>query len=239
MSSNYKMELYNFISCLRKQYPLLCYTKDRDIRNFCNVNNIELHLKDFDSKGLCGAAFVGEKHDTIILNSCRNKVEMTFDFIHELIHTKKHRNLNEHFFACFDGKQNTFIEWEANEGAAEFLVGYKIFIPLFCELYDIYVNNNALWEIMYGNITLHEELANRFCVTEMVIKNRINNLSYEIDQLKKGVDIEHIYLLSNNQQHRYNIQSTDYSNIISKLDLKYEFETSLDGVLSASNLLKR
>lgn len=233
MSLNFKKELYNFISDLRRQYPLLCYSKDRDIKGFCNANNIELHLRTFDSKGLCGAAFFGEKHDTIILNSCRNKIEMTFDFIHELVHTKKHRNIENQFFTCFDGKQNTFLEWEANEGAAEFLVGYKVFIPLFCELFDMYMNCYSLWEITYGSETLFEELANRFGVTEMVIINRIRNLSYEIDQYKKGANLDRINLFSSNVRSHNNIDSTDYQSIIQKEQLKHDFGMPWDGVLSA------
>lgn len=186
MSSNAKADLYHFISDMRKRYSSLCYSKDRDIKGFCDANNINLLLKDFNSKGLCGAAFVGEKHDTIILNSCRNRLEMGFDFIHELVHTRKHRNCKDRFFTCFDAKQDTFTEWEANEGTAEFLVGYKAFIPTFCELYDMYVNCYDLWTITYGEATLIQELADRFLVTEMIIINRIKNLSYEIDQYMKS-----------------------------------------------------
>ena len=126
---NAKAELYHFIESMRKKYPLLCYC--RDIESFCKDNNIHLYIRDFDSYGFCGAAFVGKKHDTIILNGRRNKYEMIFDFIHELIHTKKHRDEENQTFTCFDKKQNSFIEWEANEGAAEFLVNYKLFIPVF------------------------------------------------------------------------------------------------------------
>lgn len=199
MSSNAKIELYRFIGDMRKKYPLLCYSKNKNIEEFCLDNNIELHLKKFDSKGLCGAAFVGEKHDTIILNSCRSKSEMTFDFIHELIHTKKHRNTDKQAFACFDRKQNSYIEWEANEGAAEFLVPYKLFLPIIKE------NYNKINSQVFGAFQFCEETAGLFNVSNAVITNRLDNLKYEIYQYLNGTPLEHVKILSLSEQRKQGI----------------------------------
>lgn len=224
MSSNAKSDLYHFISDMRKRYSSLCYSNDRDIKGFCDANNIELLLNNFQSRGICGAAFVGEKHDTIVLNNCRNELEMGFDFIHELVHTQRHRNRENPFFACLYAEQDTFIEWEANEGAAEFLVPYRAFIPVFYELYDVYVNCYDLWKITYGETTLIQELADRFLVTETVIINRIKNLSYEIDQYMKTGDVNNISVLSNSAQKRFEIEATDYVDKLKGLETKHYFE---------------
>lgn len=229
---NAKAELYQFIDEMRNQYALLCYC--RDINSFCINNNIDLYVHNFDLSGFCGAAFVGKKHDTIVLNGRRNQYEMFFDFIHELIHTKKHRDLEEQAFTCFDRKQNSFLEWEANEGAAEFLVSYRLFIPAFSELYDVYENNYALWKQKYGITTITQELADMFAVTEMIIINRIRNLSYEIDQYREGTSVNNIYLLSGNQQTMYNITPTNYSEKVSLIQAQHIFEIPWDGILSAN-----
>lgn len=222
MSLDAKTELYYFVNNLRKQYSTLCY--NRDIEGFCIANNISLYRHNFESRGLCGMALVGEKHDTIVLNESRNECERIFDFIHELIHTKKHRAIGEQIFTCFDKKQNSFLEWEANEGAAEFLVGYKTFIPLFCDLYDTYIDYYDVWSLFNGETSITKELAERFAVTEMVIKNRIKNLSYEIDQYRNGISIDNVRLLSGRKQASYNIKTTDYSGILAKTELIHDFE---------------
>ena len=224
MSSNAKSDLYHYISDMRNRYPSLCYSNDRDIKGFCDANNIELLLNNFQSRGICGAALVGEKHDTIVLNNCRNELEMGFDFIHELVHTQRHRNSEKPFFTCLYSEQDTFIEWEANEGAAEFLVPYKAFIPVFCELYDVYVNCYNLWKLTYGETTFTQELADRFLVTEMIIINRIKNLSYEIDQYMKSSNVDKISVLSNSAQKRFGIEATDYAGEIECLELEHAFE---------------
>lgn len=199
MSMNAKVELYRFIGDMRKQYPLLCYSKNKDIERFCFENNIELHLRNFTSQGVCGAAFIGKKHDTIILNKRRSEPEMTFDFIHELIHTKKHRNIDQQIFTCFDRKQNSYIEWEANEGAAEFLVPYKLLLPMIKE------NYNNINSHLFGAYSFCEETAELFNVSSAVITNRLSNLKYEINQYLKGVPIEQLDILSRGEQNKQGI----------------------------------
>lgn len=90
----------------------------------------------FKTPGLCGVAMVGEKTDTIILNSNRTPAEQNFDCGHELIHLTKHRKLRESFncFTRAKPQQNTFHEWQANEGSAQLLVPYQDFIPRFTNL---------------------------------------------------------------------------------------------------------
>ncbi|MBP0958395.1 MAG: ImmA/IrrE family metallo-endopeptidase [Oscillospiraceae bacterium] len=229
---NAKADLYSFIERMRNQYLALYYV--RDIKGFCDSNSISLYIKNFDSRGFCGAAFVGEKKDTIVLNGRRNTKEMMFDFVHEFIHTRKHRHEEKHEFTCFDKRQNSFLEWEANEGAAEFLVNYKLFIPIFCELYEFYANRVEAWQLVYGGVSLIQELAKRFSVTEMIILNRIKNLSYEIDQYSKGTSVDHIFLLSGNQQSIYNITPTNYIENIARIQVQYDFALPWDGMLSAS-----
>lgn len=68
-----------------------------------------------------------------MLNARHSVEELNFDCGHELIHLTKHRGLGLSSFHCFDTlkpKQDPFIEWEANEGAAELTVPYRSFLPL-------------------------------------------------------------------------------------------------------------
>lgn len=221
---NAKEDLYKFIGGMRKQYASLCYL--RDIKSCCASNNIQLVTRKFDTSGFCGAACVGKKHDTIILNERRNDKERMFDFVHELIHTRKHRNNEHQEFACFDKSQDSFIEWEANEGAAEFLVSYKIFIPQFCELYDMYTSKPVEWDLEYGSMSLVQALADSFSATEMIIKNRIRNLSYEIDQYRNGVKTDSILLLSAKQQEQRGIEPTNYYDKVERIQIRHSFLNS-------------
>jgi hypothetical protein len=66
----------------------------------------------------------------------------------------------------------------------------------------------------------------------MVVKNRIRNLSYEIQQYNQGIDINRIRILSNTQQERLGIQRFDYAEEIEHLIMIYDFGLAWDSVIS-------
>lgn len=144
----------------------------------------------FKTPGLCGVAMVGEKTDTIVLNSNRTPEEQNFDCGHELIHLTKHRKLRDSFncFTKAKPQQNSFHEWQANEGSAQFLVPYQDFIPRFANLLK---SNTA--GIQYI-------LASHYHVTTQVINIRMDSLAYEIDQYQEGTQLDHLELLSRGQR---------------------------------------
>lgn len=162
---------------------------------------IKLERIPFKTRGLRGMSYPGTKPqpDIILLNSKRSEVEQNFDCAHELVHLTMHRHLNKQVFNCFDGStapnQDPFLEWQANEGAAEFFVPYKVFIPHLKEC----IGNNP----SQGNIEEFKRYAaDLYCVPPAVIKYRIESLKYEILQYYSGITINNLQIISKRQQER-------------------------------------
>ena len=161
--------------------------------------NDVIRIKRFLGYGTyqCRLNMVAEP-DIILLNSNRCEDEQNFDCGHEMMHLSLHRKLNRSTFNCFDrvsALQDPFLEWQANEGAAEFYVPYKIFIPLIKEhLHEspqrADVENFITWASDY------------FLVPQAVIRYRLENLKFEIYQYYMGIEITDIKVLSKNQQEK-------------------------------------
>ena len=177
-----KRELYRFIDRLRIQLGVKPLSQPIDTIAFCrSQKNIELVYHPFSTSGFCAAALLGEKGDTIVLNARHSVEELNFDCGHELIHLTKHRGLGLSSFHCFDTlkpKQDPFIEWEANEGAAELTVPYRSFLPLLSDAYP----QLRTWQDMDF---LRYRLARRYQVTETVIAYRMESLKYEFFSISK------------------------------------------------------
>lgn len=199
-----KQDLYKYINKLRKQLGLNNTKYPIDFYEICcNMKNLKIELVNFSDKSLRGLSVPKEK--IILLNSSRKDGERSFDCCHEFIHVLKHVNEHTQMFNCFDSvraNQNPYLEWQANEGSAELHVPYRKFIPLICkDLHDIKTSSDF--------DKLKVNLAEYFGVPETIIKLRIDNLIFEIDQYSKGVPLDSIPLKSNSQLRRegYNLCS--------------------------------
>lgn len=202
---NAKRNLYSFVSGFRKYYSINKYPISTvDICNKDETTKIVFH--NFKTNGFCGAALPGNKIDTIILNSNRCNNELNFDCGHEIIHLTKHRDKCNDMFTCFDKKQNSFLEWEANEGSAELLLPYKLLLPILKDNWYLLNSFNKIYEFK-------TELSKHFEVPFSVVENRIENLKYETEQYLNGIPLEEIELLSNNQQKLRNIQVNSLNDI--------------------------
>ena len=187
-----------FLQIGRKKYPL-------DLVTLCKEKyKIEVVFVPFSTEGLQGM-FVPQKDDTtpniIMLNENRNEYEQNFSCVHEFIHFALHQN--EHLpafnFETVRKSQNSYLEWQANEGAAELLVPYKMFIPkLVNEIKDL--------PSLTSLDSVKRKLAKFFHVTPSVIENRMNSLKYEIHQYKNGVPLNKLEILSNRQLEQRNIK---------------------------------
>ena len=203
MKSN-KQNLYEKVDIFRAKCDLSIHTYIDTLHLVECSKRIDLEYCNFKTQGLCGVAMVGTSEDTIVLNSNRTKTEQNFDCAHELMHLYLHRNA-ESSFNCFTtqkSNQNSFLEWQANEGSAQLLVPFQDFIPRFLDLFA------------YRFATTYDIrsiLAKHYRVTPQVIHNRIDCLSYEIDQYANGCPISDIQLLSRNQRQKLNITSTAYN----------------------------
>lgn len=205
MGNNAKQELYDYVDSLQNYLEIPLRFPINALELWHTHPEFEIIDHMFDTNGFCGAAYVGDRVDTIVLNRARSDTEQNFDCTHEVLHLTKHRTENRGIFQCFSENQKGFIEWQANEGAAQFLVPYQDFIPRFiCN-----TPNTSL--ISYDVL---ENLADYYHVSVPVIKIRLDSLSYEIDQYRNGITIENIQLLSRNQQKMRGIQPSCYNNIL-------------------------
>lgn len=189
-----KRTLYEFVDALKKSFGITLSSCDYPVnsielgKNFCK--NLTIEKIPFPSNYICGILYKGNNSTSIALNSSRELYQQNFDCMHELIHYFFH-DISYCQLMCSEKniKQDSYIEWQANEGAAQFLVPYQIFIPKYLELEKKYAH--SFWED--DSI---EELAEYFNVSYGVIKNRINSLETEIMQYKKGININSIVVIS-------------------------------------------
>ncbi len=205
MGNNAKKSLYDHVDHLRSRLGLSLYDHPVNTLDLClhTIAGIEVIHHSFDSAGFCGAAFAGDEINTIVLNSARSEIEQNFDCGHEIIHLSKHREENGGIFRCFEEAQNSFLEWEANEGSAQLIVPYQDFIPRF--VHAVFVSPTC------DTFMVPELLATYYHVSPRVVEIRMDSLSYEIDQYRCGVPVEKLELLSRRQQQKRGIRASCYS----------------------------
>ena len=205
MLKNEKGELYSKIALLKKQQNIVGVTGIRVIEKAREMG-IAVEALDLKTPGLRGVAVISdaekERGNYILLNSNRTPKEQNFDCAHEFMHIYLHRKLRRLSFRCFDGPiaQDTFVEWQANEGAAEYCVPASEFIPIAArKLGDIrFIDRRAQKKF-------HKEMSEQYIVPEMVIQYRLNNLQYEIWQYMQGVPMGKWEFLSRGEQNRRGI----------------------------------
>ena len=223
-----KATLYYHIKQLRHQLNITLYDYP--------LNTIELamqHCRDpliqqlpFSSVAICGILSKGKDTTSIALNALRSKQMQNFDCGHELIHYFFHESgLYQCICTDKDSKirsinQDPFMEWQANEGSAELLVPYKMFIPDYIRLSREHARNPL-------KAVPLDILAHKYNVTETVIRNRISSLNFEIYQYLNGVKVENIILLSANklkQLHWHEQHQKRYcQNCLAPISLKQNF----------------
>lgn len=181
----------------------------------------------FKTHGLRGMAVPADLYSTqkdiIILNSFRSTKEKNFDCAHESIHITFHWKIHKSPFSCYDkiiANQDSYLEWQANEGAAEYLVPYKIFIPLAVDKWDL------LSTIYPGDMenAFLKPMSDLFNVPTSVIRIRLISLKAEIEQYINGVPLENLHFYSNNELIKndmkvysiFDIQEINYLNYCAK-----------------------
>jgi len=201
-----KKELYDIINQLSSQNGFHFESVNYKV-NAINLahkvcRNLKLEYLDFKTLNICGLLYKTDKTTSIALNSRRSQGGRNFDCMHELIHYWLHDN-NE--FYCYDKTINSpdsdYFEWQANEGAAQFLMPYQIFIPEYCRLLKSlpphYTQDHVSDEI-------EKRLAARFNVGKQSITVRLKSLENEIKQYKNGVPLNKIEIISYFKQNSLN-----------------------------------
>jgi Zn-dependent peptidase ImmA (M78 family) len=146
---------------------------------------------------ICGILYKGKNSTTIGLNARRSLFGQNFDCMHELIHYWFHDRRN---FLCptpgEDAHLSEFdahLEWQANEGAAQFLMPYQSFIPNYSKWHDHYYSRLSPEN---AGVALVDHLAKAYLVGQKAAEYRINGLSKEISQFLDGIPIPKIKILA-------------------------------------------
>lgn len=196
-----KKELYDIITEKIIELGLDPFSDDYQINSIEIANkictNLEIEYLDFKERKICGILHKGEHGTFMALNNKRSDKGRNFDCMHEVVHYVMHNNND---FYCNENSNNYF-EWQANEGAAQFLVPYQIFIPKFVEIYyQLYKSyENHYDSKLITNLTVIH-LSWMFNVGEKVIENRIKNLQSEIIQYCDTRSINNIKIVSLTKQ---------------------------------------
>ena len=195
-----KQELYLKIDRLRNSLLYLGLKPPFNIFEICSkIKNVDVETCNFSTKGFMGMAVLAKYPgdlNCILINSNLSYVEQNFHGIHEFIHIYTSPRNSGQTFKCYDSvrpHQNAYIEWVANEGAAELLVPYKTLLPMIKENYESMTEG-------FGTYRFCEKNASMFSVTPVVLQNRICSLKYEIQQYINGTNIDKIKIMSKNLQ---------------------------------------
>lgn len=194
-----KAQLYQMANDIRN--ALLLYNFPINSKEIVyGYKQITLEILNFSSARIGGILMKGEKHSFIGLNARRDYLEQNFDCMHELLHYWIHPH---NTYTCSSIPRSSYIEWEANEGAAEILMPYYKFIP---EVYDVYLYMNN------GHPTFNylKYFSDMYFVTPRVVQLRINSLSYEIIQYANGIPLNDLNILSKRAQRRSGINTPDF-----------------------------
>jgi len=151
----------------------------------------KIEIIEFDNIKICGLLYKGDSSTTIGLNARRSAGGRNFDCMHELMHYWLHNDKDS--FYCLDG-MSSHIEWQANEGAAQFLMPYQSFIPNYCYLHDKLYAKYMPQKAYEVQVSM---LANSYMVGEMSIKIRMKSLKNEIAQYIDGASINKIKIVPN------------------------------------------
>lgn len=152
--------------------------------------NLTLEILPFKQTKICGILYRGEHSTSIALNAGRSAGGRNFDCMHELIHYWLHED--EPVFQCIEGNADVFLEWQANEGAAQFLMPYQSFIPNYCAAYD---DVFRVYSGAAAEAALVSRLAAGYGVGELAARYRINTLRREIAMYLDGVPVGEIQIL--------------------------------------------
>lgn len=207
-----KENLYNKVIALKQNLGIPKYEHCIDTIKICKqIPNLRIDYIPFNTIGLKGMSYIGnlKENDVILLNSNQLPSEKNFICCHELMHLNLHREGPKRIFNCFDKvkpNQSNFLEWEANEGAAELLVPYELLLPLLKQNKD---NLNT----SFGIRKIKRDFSSYFNVTETVIKYRFESLKYEINQYLNGIPLNEIKILSLNKQREKGINIKSLNDI--------------------------
>lgn len=196
--------LYTFIEGKRREYGLTAFPLNISDSLLPFLPSVTVTSIDFETIAFCGFLYKRPSGKSlIILNTRRNQAERNFDLAHELVHfwldnpppENKQKSLRELILNA--QTQDSYLEWRANEGAAELLMPFKRLLPDFysCGL-------SALRRSDPNRSRLISRLAFKYGVTPAMIEIRLLALKSELCQYSSSLFVEEIQPASRTPVHR-------------------------------------
>ncbi|MFV0413338.1 MAG: ImmA/IrrE family metallo-endopeptidase [Oscillospiraceae bacterium] len=192
-----KAELYCRVDDIRRRYGFAASRDPLCMELFCKRLGLRVEYYPYKTKGLRGVALIDK--DMISINSNIAEISRKFYTGHELLHFFFHAE-RQQVFNCFETPpKDDFMEWEANEGAAEFILPRRAFLHYVAD---------AAPDIHGGRqyYALKRNMAKHFNVSAQNIHYRFQGLKYEIAQCLTGTPINQIIYLSEKQQQHAGIR---------------------------------
>lgn len=195
-----KETLYCTVNRLKRSLGINSYPVNSKELLQCFCKELRIEYIPFSTNDICGILYKGDNSTDIGLNTNRTEDQQNFDCMHEGIHYFSH-DISYCKCVCSEKiiSQEKAIEYQANEGAAQFLVPYELFIP---EVADLFCSELSSFDIDVMIL----ELAKKYKVSDAVITVRLRSLKYEISQYVHGVPIDKIRILSDSRQKQEGIQ---------------------------------
>lgn len=130
-------------------------------------------------RGIVRIAKNRDENHVILLNENKSFVEQNYHGFHELTHilTVDEPGTTLNCFGNTRPNQNSYIEWLANEGAAEFLMPYKEILPI------IRNESKTFDEHSMPIFDLSEKLSNMYNVSTVVVQNRISSCKTTLENI--------------------------------------------------------
>lgn len=186
-----KSELYFQVEALRKRVGLESRPPYNSKVLCTTLFGLNLDVLDFKTPKLRGMSHIPSH--SVLIDGKRSAEEQNFYCMHEIMHHMFHKDRPTKSYSSYEetqADQDPFIEWQANEGAAQFLMPYQTFIP------DYIQTSKHFAHEAFSQVEVIEALSKKYFVSEKVISNRIDSLNYEIYQVLHEVDIININICS-------------------------------------------
>ena len=195
-------------------------SKPFDIFEICSkFDSLAIDTCNFKTPGLRGMVTLAKDEDDInciVINSNLSYAEQNFHGLHELIHVcdrKGYKGYKGQTFNCFDRVkpyQDFYLEWVANEGAAELSLSYKDVLPFVKEILP------SREKEIFPISVITRMLSEKYIVSQAVVQHRLTNLKYELYQYLNGIPLDKIQIVSLTHQERNGIHVDSLEQIETK-----------------------
>ena len=218
-----KADLYREVAKLRQKYDI-DISDEKPVDAFSLANKIcvnpQIKILPFNTSAICGMLYKGEKVTVIGLNARHNAAQQKNSCLHELLHYEWHDEIDKRRICKnMADTANDYVEWQANQGAAELMMPYMRYIPDFVRELTVPENYRTKQDFCF----IPHILAAKYAATPLMAEYRINDLMYEIRQYIKGRPLEQLSIISHREQTRRAMHPGSFSGMVDSFERVREY----------------